>query len=105
MPGAELMLFSEVMQRSFASRDKQIEVLAVGQSPLGPTNWLWLELDLVNEGRGWAFTTSVGTQVVQVICLAATVRLDMTEAQRATALANARTDCASILKRMVFSAR
>jgi len=105
MPVAELMSFSEVMQRSFASRDKQIEVLAVGQSSLGSTNWLWIELDLVNEGRGWAFTTSVGPQVVQVLCLAATARLSMTDAERATALGNARTDCASILKRMVFSAR
>ena len=104
MPVAELMRFSEFMKQTFASQARQVEVLAVGQSPLGPTNWLWLELD-VREGRGWAFTTNVGTQAVQVICLAATARISMTEAERVTALAGARTDCASILKRMVFTAR
>jgi hypothetical protein len=103
MPVGELLSFSEIMRRSFASQAKHIEVLAVGQSSLGPTNWLWLELDLADEGRGWAFTTSVGTQVVQVLCLAATPRQSMTDADRNTAVAGARTDCASILKRMAFS--
>ncbi len=103
MPVAELMAFSEIMSRSFASQGKQIEVIDVGQSALGPTNWLWLELDQAEEGRAWAFTTSVGTQSVQVLCSVQTPRLRMTDAERDLAVAGARTDCSGIFKRMTFS--
>ena len=105
MPVSELARFSEVISRGYASAGRQVEILRVGQSPFGKTNWLWLELDLADEARGWAFVTSVGTRVVQVLCVVGTPRLRMTDDDRTAAIAGARTDCANILRRVSVSAR
>ena len=102
MPPVELARFSEFMRGRFASGGRPADVLAVGQSPLGTANWLWLELDNP-EARAWAFNTTVGTQLVMVLCTVDISSIRMTEAERAAALVSGRNDCSGIVQRMTFT--
>lgn len=103
VPVTELVRFSETMRTQFA-RSTGADVIGVGQSPLGPTNWLWLELDLNDQARAWSFTTSVGTQSISVLCTVVTPPLRMTTEQRDAEISKARSTCANLIRRMSFTA-
>jgi len=123
LPIAELGQFSETMRQQFSQRGMGMETVAVGQSTIGKTNWLWLELeaptsafqsapselgalmrDQIDGVHMWAFSTTLGLRLIQVLCVAPGVR-DTTPAAREAALASARSECSEMLKRMTFTAR
>lgn len=102
LPVAELVRFSETMRIQFA-KGNQAEVIGVGQAPLGPANWLWLELDLGDRAPTWHFTTSVGTHRVTMACTLITPTLRMTEGERDAEIVTARSTCANLIRRLSFS--
>jgi TonB family protein len=123
MPIAQLAQFAETMRLQFSQTGKGLETVAVGQSTIGQTNWLWLELeaptssfqsappeiaammrDQLDGVRIWAFSTSVGLNLVQVMCVAPGLA-GTTPAARDAALASARSECSETLKRVSFTAR
>jgi len=123
MPISQLAQFSETMRMQQNRAGQEPNGLAVGQSPLGTKDWLWLELeastanmpfstpevdvmmrDAVDGVHIWAFSTGAGSQLVQVMCMLPGNKNASPAAREAT-LARTQTQCAEILKRMSITAR
>jgi TonB family protein len=121
MPLPMLARFSETMRLQQEKAGQPAESLSVGQSTLGSANWLWLELEAstaslpvtpqlaeamqrIGGVRLWAFNTTVGSYLVQVMCSQPLLK-DATSQEREAALAHAQTLCSGILKRMSFTLR
>ena len=102
LPVAELVRYSETMRIQFAKANGA-QLIGVGQAPLGGANWLWLELDLGDQARVWAFTTSVGTRLVSVACTLVTPTLRMTPEERDAEIVAARSPCANLIRRLSIS--
>ena len=123
MPLRQLAQFASTIQASQIKSGQSGDILAVGQSPFGNANWLWLEMeastanlpgtspdtaaairDRIDGVHIWSFTTSVGVQAIMVNCVAAYDK-GASEADRASTRTGAAADCARILKTMTFTPR
>jgi TonB family protein len=117
----QLARFSETMRFQQGRGGQPAEIIGVGQSTLGSSNWLWLELEgsianlpaspdvavlkeRVDGVRLWAFSTSVGSFLVQVMCSQPYLK-GATASEREATLVHAEASCSGVLKRMVFTAR
>jgi len=123
MPLRQLAQFSSSMQASQFKSGQSGDILAVGQSPFGNANWLWLEMevstahlpgtsadtaaairDRVDGAHLWSFTTSVGVQVIMVNCVAAYDK-GASEVDRTNTRTGGAADCARVLKTITFTPR
>jgi len=121
MPVSLLGRFSETIRAQQSQSGSGLESLAAGQSALGSQNWLWLEMesskltlpslppelaaviqDNIDGVHVWAFSTSVNSRLVQLMCILPMLK---TTAEREAGLAAARSDCSEIIKRVSLTAR
>jgi TonB family protein len=103
MPAGPLRRFAESMRSTFSSTQKPAKVLAVGQSPFGTHNWLWLELDMDDNARAWSFHTFIDNQAIVVLCNVMTPRLRLTETERDAVISDMRTTCANVIRGVAIS--
>jgi TonB family protein len=119
----QLAQFSDVIRLQMSRGGDGFETIAAGQSALGNTTWLWLELEassfplqsmrpelaaligsVVDGAHVWVFSTTVGSRLVQMTCAAPALK-NTTPADRAASLASAAAECAGSIKRMTLTAR
>jgi TonB family protein len=119
----QLAQFTEVMRLQFSRSGSGFETTAAGQSALGNNTWLWLELEaaslpltnmtpelaaqlanMVGGAHVWSFNTTVGSRLVEVMCVAPALKNE-TPADRTASLASAAAECAGSIKRMTLTAR
>lgn len=118
LPVAKMQNFFDQMKRVMTANGRPFEVLGAGQSPLGPSHWIWLETKLdslevpnapaeINDqlrglfdGAGvWLFTTGRGTHAISVTCMLLTTR-GLSREMREQDAQSAAMEFASILQRI-----
>ena len=123
MPIPQLARFAETIRIQQNRSGQAVETVAVGQSALGNVNWLWIEMeaspvglqgpsseigaaiqDMIEGVHLWAFSTTVGSQLIQVLCAAPNPK-GTPPADREANLESARADCSAVLKRISIAAR
>jgi hypothetical protein len=93
----------------------------VGQSRLGRTDWLWLEVEAFQVvpadqfvppaiakslagARTWAFSAVVGSRLVQAMCVVPLLT-DESPADHEASLATMRAECSGMLSRITLTER
>lgn len=94
LPQERVEAFSQFMARQFGTK---ASIRSSGQAQVASQPWLWLELDLNDDARGWSFATTARGQLVQLLCTVMTPRLRQTEHERDQAVNGAAVEFSAIL--------
>jgi protein TonB len=94
LPPDRVTGFSGFMSRQLGPR---ASIRSAGQVRTAAHPWLWLELDLNDDARGWSFATTANGHLVQLLCTVMTPRLQQTEQERNLAIAGAAVEFSAIL--------
>lgn len=94
LPQDRVEELARLMARQFGTK---AGIRSSGQARVASQSWLWLELDLHDDARGWSFATTTNSQLVQVLCTVMTPRLRQTEQERDQAVNGAAVEFSAIL--------